>query len=76
MKLQMGWKESKLNGFNSKYNMNDSKKLGEGAHAIVYECNLKQQNGSDDDGWNDKDLVISEVDLEESKEGKEGKDSE
>ena len=61
MKLQMGWKESKLNGFDSKYNMNDSKKLGEGAHAIVYECSLKRHNGSDD-GWNDIDLVISDSD--------------
>ena len=41
-KLNEEFEESQKHNFHNKYVLDEAKKLGEGQHAIVYECYLKE----------------------------------
>ena len=49
-KLNEEFEESQKNNFHNKYYLDEGKKLGEGQHAIVYECYLKEENKEEKKG--------------------------
>ena len=46
-KLNEEFEESQKNNFHNKYVLDETRKLGEGQHAIVYECYLKEENNEE-----------------------------